>query len=109
MSSSWAAWLRDWDTQPFQLATKTGWDAFVNSPARPRPPDLTAPVMVRSPRVAAETDRRDLPDASGYPALELNEGQPPERGLPSVAMVCPFEYDLDATASKAQVNCQMKI
>lgn len=59
MSNPWAAWLRDWDTQPFQLATKTGWDAFVNAPARPRPPDLTAAVL----RAMNEDARADCSEA----------------------------------------------
>lgn len=39
MTNPWQAWLERWDTQPFQLSTKSGWDAFVNAPARPKPPD----------------------------------------------------------------------
>ncbi|MDO5740616.1 MAG: ATP-binding protein [Ornithinimicrobium sp.] len=32
----WAAWLGEYDTAPYQLSRKAGWDAFVNAAPRPR-------------------------------------------------------------------------
>ncbi len=34
MSNPWAVWLRTNDRQPYVLADKVGWDAFVNTGAR---------------------------------------------------------------------------
>lgn len=47
MSRRWAAWLRDYDTEPYTLARKRGWDQFVNSAAREDFQILTRAQMAR--------------------------------------------------------------
>ncbi|WP_459548546.1 TniB family NTP-binding protein [Nocardia sp. X0981] len=45
MSNPWAAWLAEHDTRRFPLSRKQGWDAFANTPPRPRFDTLTREQM----------------------------------------------------------------
>ncbi|MGB3187650.1 MAG: hypothetical protein WBG36_12765 [Ornithinimicrobium sp.] len=59
MSNPWAQWLLAYDTDPYVLSRKQGWDSFVHAGARPHPEALTRDGM----NMLSEAEREDYDEA----------------------------------------------